>query len=91
MKKSAKLLTSESWAALVKLTFHWTKSPYISIRSAIDASFSHAILNTIGNESLRVLSPHHISCQNFSGVTYILWEISMKLGIGLYIKIELLF
>ena len=59
LKKSLKLPTSQSWAALLKLMFHWTWSPDRNMRSATEASFSHATRKTKENESFRALFPHH--------------------------------
>lgn len=55
LEKSSKLPTSWSCAALLKLMFHWIWSPKITIKSATEASFSHANWKTDGNESFRAL------------------------------------
>jgi hypothetical protein len=62
-KKETKTSTSQSWASLVKLTFHWIESPKCSKLSATATSFTRAIPNKAGKATLRVTSPHHKSCQ----------------------------
>jgi len=57
LKNEAKASTSQSWATLEKLTFHWLNPPEISKRAATDASFTHAIPNKSGKTSSRVY-PH---------------------------------
>jgi len=63
LKNKAKASTSQSWAALVKLTLHWMASPKHSPRVATEASFMRAIPHTTGNDSLRAVSSHQRSCQ----------------------------
>jgi len=62
-KKEAKTSTSQSWASLVNLMFHWIEPPKCSKLSATTASFTRAIPNKIGKATLRVVSPYHKSCQ----------------------------
>jgi len=47
----------------MKLTFHWLEPSKISILSTTQASFTRAIPNKVGKATLRVVSPHHKSCQ----------------------------
>jgi hypothetical protein len=62
-KKEAKSSTSQSCAALVKLTFPWLEPPKNSKLSAIEASFSRARPYKTRKATFRVVSPHHWSRQ----------------------------
>jgi hypothetical protein len=63
-EKEAKPSTSQSCAALLKLTFHWLEPPKNSKLAATETSFSQARPYKTRKATFRVVIPHHWSYQN---------------------------
>jgi hypothetical protein len=64
LKNEAKTYTSQSWAALTKLTFHLLESPEDSKWATTKTFFAQAIRYKSGKVSFKALSLHHRLCQN---------------------------